>query len=167
MRLSATDYDLHRVAKRPSTPKAPTASLPPLPLRLLPGGANQFPGREFHPLKSSAFSRRTVTPTMTSGFPRPSHVKWPAETAPCRRSRSYHVVGLNIRSEAKRWMSPRSTQSSSWRRKLRHTKHWPCSCQKKKSRSTCDERFAQRTTRKGCERPRSSYVNSGLKTRIN
>jgi hypothetical protein len=39
-------YGLHarRVAKRPSTPKAPTASLPPLPLRLLPGGANQFPG---------------------------------------------------------------------------------------------------------------------------
>jgi len=27
-----------------STPKPPTASLPPLPLRLLPGGANQFPG---------------------------------------------------------------------------------------------------------------------------
>jgi hypothetical protein len=39
-------YGLHarRVAMRPSTPKAPTASLPPLPLRLLPGGANQFPG---------------------------------------------------------------------------------------------------------------------------
>jgi hypothetical protein len=39
-------YGLHarRVAKRPSTPKAPTASLPPLLLRLLPGGANQFPG---------------------------------------------------------------------------------------------------------------------------
>jgi hypothetical protein len=34
-----------RVAKRPSTPKAPTASLPALPLRLLPGGANQFPVR--------------------------------------------------------------------------------------------------------------------------
>jgi hypothetical protein len=29
--------------------------LPPLPLRLLPGGANQFPGRELHPLKSRAF----------------------------------------------------------------------------------------------------------------
>jgi len=33
--------------ERPSTSKAPTASLPPLPLRLLPGGANQFPGGSF------------------------------------------------------------------------------------------------------------------------
>ena len=32
------------VAKRPFPSKAPTALLPPLPLRLLPGGANQFPG---------------------------------------------------------------------------------------------------------------------------
>src|SRR5207245_1591562 len=45
----------------PSTPKAPTASLPLLPLRLLPGGANS-PGRELHPLKSSASSRRTLSP---------------------------------------------------------------------------------------------------------
>ena len=39
-------YGLHArgVAKRPFTSKAPTASLPPLPFRLLPGGANQFPG---------------------------------------------------------------------------------------------------------------------------
>ena len=39
-------YGLHArgVAKRPFTPKAPTAPLPRLPLRLLPGGANQFPG---------------------------------------------------------------------------------------------------------------------------
>src|SRR5208282_4953326 len=29
---------------RPSTPKASAASLPPPLLRLLPGGANQFPG---------------------------------------------------------------------------------------------------------------------------
>ena len=29
---------------RPFTQRAPTASLPPLPSRLLPGGANQFPG---------------------------------------------------------------------------------------------------------------------------
>ena len=40
---------------RPFPSKAPTASLPPLPLRLLPGGANQFPGGTLHPLKSSAF----------------------------------------------------------------------------------------------------------------
>jgi hypothetical protein len=38
-----------RVAfKRPSTSEAPAASLPPLPLRLLPGGANQFPGGNFN-----------------------------------------------------------------------------------------------------------------------
>src|ERR1700692_4076341 len=39
-------YGLHArgVAKRPFTPRAPTALLPPLPPRLLPGGANQFPG---------------------------------------------------------------------------------------------------------------------------
>ncbi|MHB1673603.1 MAG: hypothetical protein ACYCSP_05075 [Acidobacteriaceae bacterium] len=30
--------------KRPFTSKAPTILLPPSPLRLLPGGANQFPG---------------------------------------------------------------------------------------------------------------------------
>ena len=32
---------------RPSTPKASAASLPPLLLRLLPGGTNQFPGGTF------------------------------------------------------------------------------------------------------------------------
>src|SRR6266699_6750979 len=32
---------------RPSTPEAPTASFPSPPLRLLPGGANQFPGGTF------------------------------------------------------------------------------------------------------------------------
>jgi hypothetical protein len=32
---------------RPSTPKAPTTSLPPPLLRLLPGGTNQFPGRVY------------------------------------------------------------------------------------------------------------------------
>src|ERR1035438_10077802 len=39
-------YGLHArgVAKRPFPSKAPTASLPPLPFRLLLGGANQFPG---------------------------------------------------------------------------------------------------------------------------
>jgi hypothetical protein len=45
---------------RPSTPEAPAALLPPPPLRLLPGGAIQFPGGSFVPLWTSAFSRRTV-----------------------------------------------------------------------------------------------------------
>src|SRR5512142_2605899 len=38
---------LAKSPKRPSTPEAPTASFPPPPLRLLPGGANQFPGGAF------------------------------------------------------------------------------------------------------------------------
>jgi hypothetical protein len=72
----------------------------------------------------------------------------------------------------KRWTNPKGTQSNSWRRKYRHTKHWPCSCQKKKSRSIYERQtekvsFSQRTTRKGCERPKSLYVNSGLKAPIN
>jgi len=45
---------------RPSTPKASAASLPPPLLRLLPGGANQFPGGISLPLRISAFSRRTL-----------------------------------------------------------------------------------------------------------
>ena len=50
---------LAKSPKRPSTPEAPTASFPPPPLRLLPGGANPVPGRDFHPQSTSAFSRRT------------------------------------------------------------------------------------------------------------
>jgi hypothetical protein len=45
---------------RPSTPEAPAASLPPPPLRQLPGGAIPFPGESFFSLWTSAFSRRTV-----------------------------------------------------------------------------------------------------------
>jgi len=43
---------------RPSAPKASAASLPPPLLRLLPGGANQFPGGLL-PLWTITFSRRT------------------------------------------------------------------------------------------------------------
>ena len=39
-----TAYMLAESPMRPSTPKASAASLPPPLLRLLPGGANQFPG---------------------------------------------------------------------------------------------------------------------------
>src|SRR5580700_116991 len=39
---------------RPSTPEAPAASLPPPPLRQLPGGAIQFPGESFFSQWTSA-----------------------------------------------------------------------------------------------------------------
>ena len=39
-----TAYRLAKSPERPSTPEASAASFPPLLLRLLPGGANQFPG---------------------------------------------------------------------------------------------------------------------------
>jgi len=44
---SVTACKLAKSPKRPSTPEASAASLPPLLLRLLPGGANQFPGGIF------------------------------------------------------------------------------------------------------------------------
>src|ERR1039458_6419922 len=52
---SCYNLQTRRIARRPSTSKAPTASLPPPPLRLLPGGAIQFPGGSFLPLWFSAF----------------------------------------------------------------------------------------------------------------
>ena len=45
---------------RPFPPEASAALLPPPLLRLLPGGAIQFPGGPLIPLWTSAFSRRTV-----------------------------------------------------------------------------------------------------------
>ena len=42
-----TAYSLAELPLQPSTPEASAASLPPLLLRLLPGGANQFPGGAF------------------------------------------------------------------------------------------------------------------------
>src|SRR5882762_748267 len=59
-------YGLHArgVAKRPFTSKAPTASLPPLPASIATGWSEPVPGRDLHPLKSSAFSRRTFSPTI-------------------------------------------------------------------------------------------------------
>ena len=57
--LHVTACMLAKSPKRPSPPEAPTASFPPPPLRLLPGGANPVPGRDFHPQSTSAFSRRT------------------------------------------------------------------------------------------------------------
>ncbi len=48
---------------RPSTPEAPTASFPSPPLRLLPGGANQFPGGTFTRSEPAPFTAHA-----TSGF---------------------------------------------------------------------------------------------------
>jgi hypothetical protein len=42
--------------KRPSTPEASAASLPPLLLRLLPGGANQIPGGIFTRCEPAPFT---------------------------------------------------------------------------------------------------------------
>src|SRR2546426_12117960 len=50
---------------RPSTPEAPAALLPPPPLRLLPGGAIQFPGgfiSRCGPVPFTAHCNRDVTP---------------------------------------------------------------------------------------------------------
>src|ERR1039458_624544 len=63
---------------RPSTPEASAALLPPPPLRLLPGGAIQFPGGSFFPLWSSAFHGALLSrcyannPLKTLPTPRPS-----------------------------------------------------------------------------------------------
>jgi hypothetical protein len=40
---------------RPSTPKASAASLPPLLLRLLPGGTKPVPGRDFSPAEDLVY----------------------------------------------------------------------------------------------------------------
>ena len=47
--------------KRPSTPEASAASLPPLLLRLLPGGANQFPGGIFTHYEPAPFTAHTTS----------------------------------------------------------------------------------------------------------
>ena len=39
-------------------PKAPTASLPPPPLRIATGRSNPVAGWELHPLKTNTFARR-------------------------------------------------------------------------------------------------------------
>ena len=57
---SRSGLPARRVAKRPCPSKAPAASLPPLPLRLLLAGAT-LARWELHPLKNDTFARRTDT----------------------------------------------------------------------------------------------------------
>src|SRR5271163_660246 len=54
---------------RPSTPKASAASLPPLLLRLLPGGANQFPGGYTAAVDHRLFTAHPVTRRNIKGRP--------------------------------------------------------------------------------------------------
>src|ERR1039457_2889112 len=51
---------------RPFPPEASAASLPPPLLRLLPGGAIQFPGGSFIPLWTSAFHGAPLSPVYDS-----------------------------------------------------------------------------------------------------
>src|ERR1019366_5889286 len=70
--LALQPADLPGRLMRPSTPEAPAASLPSPPLRLLPGGAIQFPGGPFIPLWTSAFHGALLTPGYISyRFPMP------------------------------------------------------------------------------------------------
>ena len=72
--------------KRPFTPEAPTASFPLPPLRLLPGGTNQFPGGTFTRRGSAPFHGARVMESRVenrrSGFSLPVAVgvlsHWPA-----------------------------------------------------------------------------------------
>jgi hypothetical protein len=54
---------------RPSTPKASAASLPPPLLRLLPGGANQFPGGSTPAVDHHLFTAHPVTRRNIKGRP--------------------------------------------------------------------------------------------------
>ena len=49
----------------PFPPKAPTGSLPPPPLRLLPAETT-IAGEDFHLLKTNTFARRTITVLITA-----------------------------------------------------------------------------------------------------
>src|SRR5271170_5646128 len=59
---------------RPSTPKASAASWPPLLHRLLPGGANQFPGGYTPAVDHRLFTAHPVTRPST---PKASAASWP------------------------------------------------------------------------------------------
>ena len=60
-----TACTLAKSPMRPSAPEASAVSLPPLLLRLLPGGANQFPGG-YTPAVDQRLSRRTEIPANSS-----------------------------------------------------------------------------------------------------
>jgi hypothetical protein len=77
-------YGLHArgVAMRPFTPRAPTALLPPLPPRLLPGGANQFPGGSCTRCSPAPFTAHFIIELIASS--RSPIIAWPPAAASCR-----------------------------------------------------------------------------------
>jgi hypothetical protein len=72
---SRYDLQTRKSPMRPSTPEAPAALLPPPPLRLLPGGAIQFPGGSFSRCGPAPFSRRTRTITVTTHGPEAANLR--------------------------------------------------------------------------------------------
>jgi hypothetical protein len=57
---------LAKSPRRPSTSEAPTASFPPPPLRLLPGGAIQFPGGTFTRSEPAPFTAHVICRFITT-----------------------------------------------------------------------------------------------------
>jgi hypothetical protein len=106
-----------RVAKRPSTPKAPTGLLPPPPLRLLPGGANQFPGGISTRSSPAPFTAHCYANLLSCKMPTPSP-RLTSRLLDPKIARRFHTADdrpdhlpLSHRRETRRWRDGRCLQS--------------------------------------------------------
>ena len=113
--LGLQPADLPSRLLRPSTSEAPAALLPPPPLRLLPGGAIQFPGESFFSLRTSAFSRRTVIVLSVTGI---THKKGSGPGGHEAAGTPGGVVFTQIEIETTDGVNPETSGRSRDRRKL-------------------------------------------------